>query len=427
MRDGRQEGRRHVKAAGRRIERHHAFTNDAQPLVAAALQIAENAALLGLVDHRSEIGLALGMSGEERPEAFGDRIDHLLEDAALDQEAAARRAGLAAVLDDRIDEGRQGALQIGIVEDDLGRFAAEFEGDAHMVLGRCRLDGRAGLRAAGEGEEIDAGMGGERCAGRAAEARHDVERAIRKADLAGERGDAQDRQRGVLGRFHHGGVAGGERRADRAAEDLHRVVPGHDMPGHPVRDPLDADEVGVEIGDHVAVQLVGGTAVEFEVTGKRDGIGPRLAQRLAVVAALQDGEFIGMGFDRGCELHEQAPALRRRQLAPGAAEGGTGGLHGLVDVLGRAGGDPGQQRAVDRREYIERQAIRCRALASANEILEHHVGRERRADLIVHGYHLPKSSCSCPARRPGAGACTRPADRRRVARFPPFRQSALFA
>jgi hypothetical protein len=41
-------------------------------------------------------------------------------------------------------------------------------------------------------------------------------------------------QRGLLGRLQHAGVAGGERRADRAADDLHRVVPRDDVAGDAV-------------------------------------------------------------------------------------------------------------------------------------------------------------------------------------------------
>ena len=37
------------------------------------------------------------------------------------------------------------------------------------------------------------------------------------------------------------------------------------------------------------------------------------------------------------------------------------------------------------------------------------LGASARADLIVHGCRLPRSSCSCPARRPGAGGYRRPA------------------
>ena len=99
----------------------------------AALEIAQHAALLRLVDHRPEIGLALGMPGAELAEALGHRVDHVLEDAALDQQAAAGGAGLAAVLDDGVDEGRQRPLEIGIVEHHLGRLAAELERHADMV------------------------------------------------------------------------------------------------------------------------------------------------------------------------------------------------------------------------------------------------------------------------------------------------------
>ena len=367
------------------------------------------------------------MPGAKLAEALGHRVDHVLEDAALDQQAAAGGAGLAAVLDDGVDEGRQRPLEIGIVEHHLGRLAAELQRHADMVLRRRRLNGGACLRAAGEGYEVDAGMGGERGARRAAETGHHVERTVREADLAGKRRDAQDRERGILRRLDHRGVAGGERRTDGASEDLHRIVPGHDMPGHAVRHALDADEMGVEIGDHVAVQLVGGAAVEFEIAGERDGVGAGLAQGLAVVAALQDGELVRMGLDDGRKLHEQASALRGGQPAPGAVEGGAGGLDGLVDVLSRSGGDPGEKRTVDGREHVELHAVRGWAIVSADEILEHHVGREARADLIVHGFRLPRSSCSCPAPRPGAGGYRRPAGARRVARFPPFPQSALFA
>ena len=47
--------------------------------------------------------------------------------------------------------------------------------------------------------------------------------------------NAQQRQAGVLGRLDHAGVAGGERRAGAAAEDLHRIVPRDDVAGDAVR------------------------------------------------------------------------------------------------------------------------------------------------------------------------------------------------
>ena len=57
-------------------------------------------------------------------------------------------------------------------------------------LRRRRLDQRADLGAAGERDEVDAGMARERRARLLAQARDDVERALRKADLERELGDA---------------------------------------------------------------------------------------------------------------------------------------------------------------------------------------------------------------------------------------------
>ena len=51
----------------------------------------------------------------------------------------------------------------------------------------------------------------------------------------GELGDAQQRQARVLGRLDDAGVARRERAADRAPEDLQRIVPRNDVAGDAVR------------------------------------------------------------------------------------------------------------------------------------------------------------------------------------------------
>ena len=48
-------------------------------------------------------------------------------DAFRDEQARARAADLALVEPDGVDEALDRAVEIGIVEDDEGRFAAEFE------------------------------------------------------------------------------------------------------------------------------------------------------------------------------------------------------------------------------------------------------------------------------------------------------------
>ena len=93
-------------------------------------------------------------SNAQGPVAIGHQRAHLLVDrlAPTRMRDFARRAGLASVLDAGIDEEGQGGIEIGIGEDDLGRFSAELEGDGNHVLRRrrsapaCRVATEAGER-----------------------------------------------------------------------------------------------------------------------------------------------------------------------------------------------------------------------------------------------------------------------------------------
>ena len=107
------------------------------------------------------------------------------------------------------------ALEVGVGEDELRRLAAEFERHRRDMARGRRLDQRPDCERAGEGEVVDARMARERRAGLLAEARHDVERAGGKARLAGEVGERERGQAGVLRRLQDAGIAHRERRADR--------------------------------------------------------------------------------------------------------------------------------------------------------------------------------------------------------------------
>ena len=161
-------------------------------------------------------------------------------DRALHQEPAACRAGLAGVLHDGLQDERGGALQVGIVEHDLRGLAAKFEHDLQRPVGGRLLDQRADFGAAGEGDEVDVAVGGQRGAGFLAEAGDDVERAIGQAGLPASSPKGSGVMQASSGRLQHRGVAHGERRRDRAAEHLRRVVPRHDVRRHAVRLAQDA-------------------------------------------------------------------------------------------------------------------------------------------------------------------------------------------
>ena len=106
---------------------------------------------------------------------------------------------------------------------------------------------------------------------------------------------------------------------DRAADDLHRVVPRDDVAGDAVRLAEGVDGVAGEIGDGLAHQLVGGAAVELDVARERPGVGAGLAERLADVAGLELG--------RG-PRHASSTSRPSAGEQPAALGGGGGGPRG---------------------------------------------------------------------------------------------------
>ena len=191
--------------------------------------------LLPLGDERADVEVFIRRADLERTIALSHPLDDFAINLTLDENAGGGGAGLARILYACIDQERECAVEVGVGEHELGRFAAEFEGHRRdMARGRS-LDERPDCDRAGEGKMPDPGVGGERRAGHFAEARHDIERARRKARLAREIGERQRSQAGLLGGLQHARVAHRQRRADGAPGDLHRIVPRHDMAGHPMR------------------------------------------------------------------------------------------------------------------------------------------------------------------------------------------------
>ena len=92
------------------------------------------------------------------------------------------------------------------------------------------------------------------------------------------------------------------------------------------------------------MQLIGGTPVVFEVAGGDLHVGPSLRERFAVVARLELCHMLRALQDLARHLRQNAPALRRRDLAPGALEGLARRLDRAIDVFGlasRQGGECG--------------------------------------------------------------------------------------
>src|SRR5581483_9902327 len=66
-----------------------------------------------------------------------------------------RRAHLPRVVDARGHEAREKSLEVDVVSDNAGRFAAELESDAGDALGAEAHDSPAGSRASGERDLVD--------------------------------------------------------------------------------------------------------------------------------------------------------------------------------------------------------------------------------------------------------------------------------
>jgi hypothetical protein len=87
------------------------------------------------------------------------------------------------------DGSADGLLQVGVVKDDVGRFAAQFLGDALDGRGRVACDLDAGAGRAGERDEVDRRMRGERRADGPPIAVDEVEHARGDAGLVEDLGE----------------------------------------------------------------------------------------------------------------------------------------------------------------------------------------------------------------------------------------------
>ena len=124
----------------------------------------------------------------------------------------ARAAHLALVEPDRVDDALDGAVEVGVVEHDERRLAAEFEREQLAGSRRRLADLAPDLGRAGEGDLVDALVRDERRAGRAV-AGDDVDDARGQARLDADLGEGERGERRVLGGLQDDRAAGGERRA----------------------------------------------------------------------------------------------------------------------------------------------------------------------------------------------------------------------
>ncbi|MCY1514833.1 hypothetical protein D9M68_493920 [compost metagenome] len=348
-----------------------AFGDHFQAVRQALGDVAVDAVELGLVDDWAAGQVHVGRAGTHLGELVGQRLHEVRIDALLHQQAAAGRAGLASVVHDALDDGRDGQTVVGVVEHDVGRLAAQFQHALDRVQRGGLLDQYAYLIGTGEGDEVDVRVARQAGAGFFAQARHDVQGARGEAHFQGQLGHADDGQAGVLGRLDHRGIAHSQRRRHAAAEHLRGIVPGNDVGGDAQRFADQLDGIVFLEGDGLAVHLVGGAAVELEIARQHRDVGACCGHGLAGVARLQAGQLFMVRQHALAEAQQQPAAFQRRHAAPFAVQRPARGLHGGVDVGLLAARDRREHLAVYRRNHFDAAAVGRVDLTAVDDHLRH--------------------------------------------------------
>ena len=253
--------------------------------------------------------------------------------AALDGDA-----GLAGVHHGAPDGGAGGGVQIGVVQDDHGIFAAEFEDDGKQAIGGGDGDPASGGDAAGKDQLVD-GTGDQMLAG-GTEAGDDLKGTRQPGEFFGiQRGGNQALKfEGGLGREFAGleddGVAGGEGGKGIGGGNGERVVPRRD----------DADDA--ERLQESCPRLKRRAGLEWGIAGYASTAAAFSAQNSAASAAtrtsLRSASCNGLPDSRGNDLGKRL-LLRAEHLRQAAEDGGAAHERQLATTRAAPGG-PGQRR-----------------------------------------------------------------------------------
>ena len=149
------------------------------PLLLADAHVALDPLQLLGRDQRAHVGGGVGGRADGDPLGDVDQAGHhLVVDRPGHQQPAAGGADLALVEEDRVGGAVGGQLQVGVVEQDVGRLAAQLQQDLLDRAGGQGGDPPADLGRAGEGDLVDLGRGDQRLAGLGPEPGQDVDHPV---------------------------------------------------------------------------------------------------------------------------------------------------------------------------------------------------------------------------------------------------------
>ncbi len=316
------------------------------------------------VDQRTLVGRAReAVAHAQLAHRFDQLRDERVVHAFLHQQAIGADAGLAGVAVLRGDRALHGGVEVGVVEHDERRVAAELQRNLLERAGALLHQLLADLGRAREGELAHPRVRGHLAADRGGGTGDYAEHAFRDAGAVGELGHGE---RGV-GRLHRGladeGATGGECGTRLARDHRRREVPGRD--GRDDADWLaqhDQALVALVAGDDVAVHALAFLGEPFDERGGIGDLALRLGEWLALLGGHQHGEVVDVrehqvvpapqdrrallcraggplrkGRGRGLDGATRFRGAHVRHRADDGAGGGVGDVHGAAGV----GGDPG--------------------------------------------------------------------------------------
>ncbi|MNI36002.1 hypothetical protein D3C73_900400 [compost metagenome] len=368
------EHRRLQEITTRQVRRSITATDQPRSGVQAAIDVPEHTLVLRLIDQRPHFHVRIEWVSHAN--GFGTGLqarEEFIEQFVGNQHATGGRTHLPGIEETATAGHFHSQIEIGIGQHQQRRFTAQFQAHAFDGFGGALHDLYAHRIAACEGHLGDARVRCQRRAHGEARAADHIEHALRQPGLGDDRSQFQLRQRRHFGGFEYHAAAGGQGGGKLPGGSDHREIPRHDQPDHAARLTTQAcaEVIGRQFDDAVLpdVQPFGQTCVVLEGGDHVIDVDGRFELRLAVVARLQLHQLRTTARHASRDPAQDGAALGTGGLRPGF-EGFGGGTHRVVDRLGIAAIDRGQQRFGGRVDHpqvfvasgplaVDVQAVEC--------------------------------------------------------------------
>ena len=264
----------------------------------------------------------------------------------MDQRAGAGDASLPGGGENPGDDALDGIVDCGVLEHDIGRFAAKLERDRLDGPRGKLVDALSGAVAPGERDLRDMRMSDKALADLGAEAGQDIDDAGRKAGFLEQAAKFKRGHRREFRGLPDDRIARGQSWRELPGSEHQRRIPRRYRRHHPER--LFAGEVdhaGLVDRNDPPLDLVREAAEIVEPLRYVAQLRPHLGDQLAIVACFDLRQPIGLGGDQIGELAEKRAPRGRADLGPRRrAERLPRGLDRAVDIgpLGARNERPGR-------------------------------------------------------------------------------------